>query len=127
MQKMLLIFLGSGIGGVLRFALSGWAQRLSGAAFPIGTLAVNVIGCLLIGWIGAALTGRLLMREEYRLAIIVGLLGSFTTFSAFGWETFTMISDGQYARAAANAGLSVILSVAAVMAGYRIAALWPGL
>ncbi len=126
MQKVLLIFLGSGVVGVLRYGLGGWAQRFAGPSFPVGTLVVNVLGCLLIGWLGAALTGRLLIREEYRLAIIVGILGGFTTFSAFGWETFALINDGQYARAAANAGLSVLVGIAAVGAGYRLAQLWPG-
>lgn len=125
MLKLVLIFLGSGAGGVLRYAIGGWAQRLS-AAFPLGTLAVNVIGCLLMGFLCSALTGRLLVREEYRIGLLVGLLGGFTTFSAFGWETFALASDGQHVRAAANVALNVVLGVAAVWFGYRVAQAWLG-
>jgi CrcB protein len=126
MLKLTLIFLGSGFGGLLRYALSGWAQRFGNGGFPVGTLAVNLAGCLLIGFLTAAFAGRLLLREEYRIAAIVGLLGGFTTFSAFGIETFAFLNDGQYWRAAANVALSVALGLAAVWAGYRLAQAWLG-
>lgn len=126
MLKLVLIFLGSGFGGVLRYALSGWVQRLGDGTFPAGTLVVNVAGCLLIGFVSAACAGRILVREEYRIAMIVGILGGFTTFSAFGIETFAFLNDGQFLRAAANVGLSVVFGLAAVWAGYRLAESWLG-
>ena len=72
------------MGAVLRYALSSGAQRLTDTTFPLGTLAVNVIGCLGIGLFGTIFTGSMLAREEVRLAVVVGFLGGFTTFSAFG-------------------------------------------
>lgn len=126
MEKLALIFLGSGLGGLLRYFVGGWAQRLTAGAFPLGTLVVNLCGCLLIGFLMAALAGRWMMREEHRVALTIGLLGGFTTFSAFGWETFALINDGQYLRAAANVVLSVGLGLAAVGGGYRLAQAWLG-
>lgn len=126
MSKMLLIFLGSGLGGVGRYLLSGWTQRLANGSFPVGTLAVNVLGCLAIGFLGAALGGRWLVREEYRMAMTIGVVGGFTTFSTFGIETFALLNDGQRLRAAANVALSVVLGLAAVWIGYRFAQRWLG-
>ncbi len=120
MFKLVLIFFGSGVGGILRYALSGWVQKLNNGTFPLGTLVVNITGCLLIGFLTAAFSGRLLIREEYRIALIVGVLGGFTTFSAFGVETFALVNDGQYFRAAANVALSVAVGLTAVWAGYRL-------
>jgi len=124
--KLLLIFLGSGVGGVLRYTLAGWAQRLGNGSFPLGTLLVNLAGCMLIGFLTAALSGRVLIREEYRIALLVGLLGGFTTFSTFGLETFALLNDGQYGRAALNVAISVAAGVSAVWIGYRVAERWLG-
>lgn len=126
MFKLALIFLGSGFGGVCRYALSGCVQRLGSGRFPVGTLAVNVIGCLLIGFLTAAFMGRVLIREEYRVAMIAGLLGGFTTFSAFGMETFALLNDGQIARALTNVAVSVGVGLTAVWIGYRAAEYWLG-
>ena len=121
MSKLVLIFLGSGLGGVCRYGLSGWAQRFGNGAFPLGTLAVNLLGCLVIGFLSAACSGRWLVREEYRIALIVGVIGGFTTFSAFGMETFALLNDGQYLRAAMNVASSVVFGLTAVWIGYRLA------
>jgi CrcB protein len=126
MHKLLLIFLGSGFGGLLRYAISGWAQRLANGAFPLGTLAVNLSGCLAIGFLSAALSGRILIHEEYRIGLMIGILGGFTTFSAFGLETFALVNDGQHARAALNVFLSIGVGLAAVWLGYRWAQNWLG-
>jgi CrcB protein len=126
MHKLLLIFLGSGIGGICRYLLSGWTQRLANGSFPIGTMVVNVVGCFLIGFLVAAFAGRWLLREEYRIGLIVGILGGFTTFSAFGLETFRLTNDGQFALAALNVVLSCALGLAAVWFGYRLAEVWLG-
>ncbi|MCG8407437.1 MAG: fluoride efflux transporter CrcB [Phycisphaerales bacterium] len=126
MGKFLLIFVGSGIGGVLRYALSGWTQKLSYENFPLGTMVVNVSGCLFIGFLSAAFAGRWLVREEYRLALFIGLLGGYTTFSTFGLETFALLNERQIASAAINVLLSVGLGLAAVWCGYRLAETWLG-
>ena len=126
MSKLVLIFLGSGLGGVCRYGLSGWAQRLCNGAFPFDRLLVYVLDCLIIGFLSAAFAGRWLVREEYRIALIVGVIGGFTTFSAFGMETFALLNDGQYLRAAVNVTLSVVLGLTAVWCGYRLAEGWLG-
>ncbi len=121
MIKIALIFLGAGLGGVLRYALSGWVQGLSGSSFPTGTLAVNAVGCLLVGFCAAVFAGPVLIREEYRLAVIVGLLGGFTTFSTFGKETLALAADRQWLFVALNLLLSNGLGLLAVWAGMRAA------
>jgi CrcB protein len=96
MNKWLLIAAGGALGSLLRYALQGWAQRLAGGNFPAGTLAVNLIGCLLIGVLSGAFSGPLLIREEYGIGLTVGVLGGFTTFSTFGLETFILANAGQW-------------------------------
>lgn len=121
MTKLILIFVGSGLGGVLRYALGGWVQGLAGASFPTGTLVVNVTGCLAIGFLGAAFAGPVLIREEYRIAILVGLLGGFTTFSTFGRETMALAANREMLLAGLNLLLSNGLGLAAVLLGSRVA------
>lgn len=121
MLKLLLIAVGGATGSVLRYLVAGWSQQLAGSGFPLGTLVVNCSGCLLIGFLGALFSplSPHLVREEYRVAILIGLLGGFTTFSTFGWETFTLINAGQFARAAGNVAGSVLIGLAGVWLGYR--------
>ena len=130
MTKLILIALGGGLGAVLRYALSGGVQRFSDrlmdGTFPIGTLAVNVIGCLGVGYLGTLFADSIPVREEVRLAVIVGFLGGFTTFSAFGYETMGLLADGEWWRAALNVILQNVVGLAAVFGGYRIAILWQG-
>lgn len=113
----LLVFLASGIGGLLRYAVTGVMQAWWGPTFPIGTMTVNVVGCFIMGFLATTLTGPVMMREEYRIAILVGLLGGFTTFSSFGRETMTLLGDGEWTLAAINVVLSNVLGLAAVWAG----------
>jgi len=118
--KFILIAAGGGIGSLLRFVLSGWVHRASNSSLPLGTLFVNVAGCLMIGCLSALFSGPYLLREEWRLAILVGLLGGFTTFSTFAWESASFMNDGQWARAGLNLILSNVLGVLAAWLGYRI-------
>lgn len=122
MFKLSLIFLGAGLGGLARYGLSGLIQTLFNPLFPFGTLFVNLLGCLAIGFLAAALTGPVMLREEYRVGIIVGFLGGFTTFSAFGRETLALAADRQYLIAALNILLSNTFGLAAVWLGARLAA-----
>jgi len=124
-MKIAFIAVGGGVGAVLRYGLAGWAQGLAAASlatFPIGTLAVNLLGCLLIGCGAAAFAEPGIVREEYRLLLLVGLLGGFTTFSTFGLETFELLRERQWAWAAAYVGLSNVGGIAAVIVGYRAVA-----
>src|SRR5512140_63025 len=121
MIHYVLVALGGGLGSVLRYMVAGWGQKLAPGAFPLGTLVVNIIGCLLIGFLNAAFSGPIPIRQEYRTALIIGILGGFTTFSAFGWETFSLANDGEHFRAALNILLSVGLGLVAVWIGSRLA------
>lgn len=122
MLKLVLIFLGAGLGGLLRYGVGGLVQSAAGATFPVGTMVVNASGCLAIGFLAAAFEGPWLVREEVRLGILIGVLGGYTTFSSFGRETLALANDGQYAAAAANVILSNGLCLAAVWAGWATAA-----
>lgn len=104
--KLALVFLGSGLGGVLRYLVQTWALERN-PHYPYGTLAVNLIGGFLIG-LYAAYATRHGWSEEWRLLVPVGLLGGFTTFSAFSAETARMASDGRIDRALGYVFISVV-------------------
>ncbi len=89
-------------GGVTRFYLSGWVHSLLGRAFPYGTLAVNIIGAYLVGLVMEACIRSTHIPDTLRLGVTVGFLGGLTTFSAFSYETFSLIEDGQFLVAFAN-------------------------
>jgi CrcB protein len=125
MYKIVLVAAGSALGGALRYLVQGWGQALVNSSFPLGTLMVNVLGCLAIGFLNKAFM-NVLIPAEYRVALTVGILGGFTTFSAFGWETFALANDGQGLRAIMNLLLSVTLAFVAVLIGYRLAERWFG-
>ena len=119
--KPVLIFLGAGAGGVLRYWLGGWVQGVAGPGFPVGTLVVNVTGCLAIGFLTTLFTGAGLVREEFRAAIIIGILGGYTTFSSFGRETMSLVANGQWTCAGLNVLLSNVLGLGAVWVGIALA------
>ncbi len=114
MPRILLVALGGAIGAAVRYALSTLLQKPGG--FPFGTLAVNVLGCLAIG----ILLGKGL-GEGTRAFLVPGILGGFTTFSAFGAETMTLWQSGATGLALTNAGASLVLGLGAVWAGQRLA------
>jgi CrcB protein len=119
--KPALIFLGSGSGGLLRYWLGGIVQYWWGPHFPFGTLFVNVSGCLAMGFLATAWTGPVLIREEYRMAVLIGLLGGYTTFCTFGRETLSLVHDGEWWRAGWYIASSVVLGLVAVWIGAAIA------
>jgi CrcB protein len=119
MQSWLYIAAGGACGSLLRHAAQIGMQRAVGHPFPFGTLLVNVLGCLLIGVV-AALAGPLAWREEHRLAIMTGLLGGFTTFSAFSLETASLAEHESLALALAYIVVSVALGLMAVYLGLRL-------
>lgn len=116
-----LVFLGSGVGGLLRHAIGSAVQQAWGPRFPLGTLVVNVSGCLVMGLCVGAWIGTTPMREDFRLAILIGVLGGYTTFSSFGRDFFLLASEGAWSRAMFYAILSVALSLVAVAAGAAVA------
>lgn len=126
MIKLLLIGTGGFIGSILRYLLSGAAQSFSQSiAFPYGTLSVNILGCLWIGVLSELAENRGLLSPDVRAFLIVGILGGFTTFSAFGNETMALIRNGEPALALMNVGAHVVLGLGAVWLGYTLAyAIW---
>jgi len=120
-MKWFLIAAGGALGSVLRFALHAAVQRMTSLAFPLGTFAVNMIGCLVIGFLATLFAGPLPIREDYRLGIIVGILGGFTTFSTFGWETFDRLQGGQVGIAILYVALSCAVGLLGVWAGHLAA------
>lgn len=120
----LLVFIGAGLGGVLRFLASTAVQKAcNGWAFPLGTFVVNISGCLLIGFLAQLAEGKNLMEPEFRAFFLIGILGGYTTFSSFGYETLQLIRSGEFVYAAANAVLQVVLGLAFVWLGTVLARL----
>ena len=124
MIKLLLVGVGGFVGSVLRYLASGAVQSAARYGhFPWGTLAVNSVGCLLIGFLTGLAESRGVFSLEQRLFLITGFLGGFTTFSAFGYETFFLVRVGEIALAVANACGQVVVGLAAVWAGHLLAGL----
>jgi len=116
MRLILLVGIGSFIGGVCRYLLSMLLQSKSASAFPYGTLLVNLIGCLLIG-ILFGVFDRTNVSNEWRLLLITGILGGFTTFSAFSGETYNLIKTGNSGLAILYIALSVVLGISLTFIG----------
>jgi len=118
------VFVGSGLGGLARFALSGVVAHRFGETFPYGTLLVNVLGSFLIGFF-ATLTepsGRVFVGSTARHFVVAGLLGGFTTYSSFSLQTLALAREGEWLRAGANAGGTFVLCFVAVWLGHLAAA-----
>ena len=114
--------LGGALGTGLRYSLSTlFPSTIRQAEFPLATFIVNVSGSFLIGLLGEAFDSRLLVSPETRAAALVGVLGGYTTFSTFSFETFSLIQGGRFWLAALYASASVLLGLAAVWAGVRVA------
>ena len=112
------VALGGALGSVSRYLLGTWIQNLSKSIdFPYGTLAVNLIGCFVIGFLFQLAETRGAFTPEVRAFIFIGLLGGFTTFSAFGNDTINLLRDGETFNALANVGANVILGLALVWFG----------
>ena len=111
----ILVGAGGFVGTLLRYGVGGLVQRqLPLSTFPYGTAAVNLLGCPLIGALADLIDYRQVFSPEARAFGLIGLLGGFTTFSTFGYETFAMLRDAEHLRAAANVALHVILGLGCV-------------
>lgn len=117
MSHALLVFLGGGSGAVLRWLVGRWSLAWFGTGFPVGTLAVNIAGSLAIGLAVGALEG---VGQPAKLFFVTGLLGGFTTFSAFSLDALTLWQRGEPGAAIGYVAASLVLSLAAVAAGYAL-------
>lgn len=106
---------------MFRYGLVGFVQnRVPLSTFPYGTLTVNLFGCLVIGALTGLVDARQLFSPEFRTFALIGVLGGFTTYSTFGYETFALLRDAEFSRVLAYVGVHVVAGLALVWAGYNL-------
>ena len=120
MQQLIAIAIGGAVGSVLRFMVATNVHRFMGKDFPYGTLTVNVLGSLLMGFLFIMLVERQISSVELRSGILFGLLGAFTTFSSFSFETLALMESGDWAKALVNVFVSVSACLLATWIGLGI-------
>jgi CrcB protein len=125
MRELLIVGTGSFLGGICRYYLSGWVvSSFATQRFPLGTFTVNFIGCFIIGIVAGLAEQHQMFNQSARLFLVTGLLGGFTTFSAFGYETLILLRTQNVELALLNIILSLVFCLIAVWVGLRIAALF---
>ena len=120
LKSVLIVFAGSGFGGVARYGMQTWIFKMYPFTFPLGTFVVNIIGCFLIGLFYALSEKGNILTPDWRLALTTGLCGGFTTFSAFGYENMNLLKTGNYWYFILYTTASVVLGIAAVFGGIFI-------
>jgi CrcB protein len=108
---------GGAVGALVRWGLSSGVQRVAGAAFPLGTMVVNLLGCFAIGFLMVPVVERPVVSPEVRSLLLVGFLGSFTTFSTFGFEAYVLLREGRTPALLACVAGNVLLGLVAVWLG----------
>ena len=122
MLNILFIGLGGALGSIARYLVSTWVQAaIKSINFPFGTLAVNLVGCFVIGFLAQLAEARGVFSSESRAFVFIGILGGFTTFSSFGNETLNLARGGELWNALANIGLNVVIGLFAVWLGRTVA------
>jgi fluoride exporter len=125
--QILLVSIGSALGGLTRWAITAGTARLLGTAFPWATLLINLSGSLFLGWFATIVSDRLpdargwLRPEDLRLLVAVGFTGAYTTFSTFEYESHNLLKDGDGLAAASYMAASVFIGLLAVRIGVRLA------
>ena len=120
MKTVIIVFTGSGIGGVARFAVQSWVASLDQFVFPLGTFIVNLTGCFLIGLFYALGERGSLLTPEWRIALTTGFCGGFTTFSTFAFENMNLLRTGDYVYFVLYILLSILLGITGVFLGIGI-------
>lgn len=123
MLNYIVVFAGGGIGSVVRFMLATWIGQRWGKSFPLGTFVINITGSFLIGFLMTLMAERFIENPQWRLLLVVGGLGGYTTFSTFQYETGKLVMDGELGFAALNMVLSVAVGFLALKLGDIIAKL----
>jgi fluoride exporter len=121
MQKITLLFLAGGIGCLARYGLAGFVQRVYGGELPLGTLIVNLLGCLMFGFVWTLAEDRLVINGETRLIILTGFMGSFTTFSTFAFESNALMRNSEWLYLSGNLVLHVVVGILAINLGMALA------
>jgi fluoride exporter len=121
-RKVRIIFLVvfGATGTLARYGLDGWIQYRVGSAFPVGTLTINLLGCLFLGVIGQFGLNHITVTPDLRIGLTIGLMGGFTTFSTFGWDAVRMLEEGEWSKASIYVGASVLGGLIAMMLGMRM-------
>ncbi len=119
MQKLLFIALGGVIGALLRYAVSGLTYRYLDGVLPWGTLVVNLVGAVLIGFLWGTFEG-IAVSPDLRALVFIGIIGSFTTLSTYSLETFLLFREGEIALALVNMLVTNVLSIVLVFAGFAV-------
>lgn len=119
-MQLVLLFLAGGLGCLARYVASGLVQRLYGGELPLGTFVVNVVGCLLFGFVWTLADERMLITSQTRTVILTGFMGSFTTFSTFAFESNALVHDAEWAVAGANVAGHVVVGILAIMLGMAV-------
>lgn len=119
MRIIFLIVFGA-LGTLARYGLDGWIQYRVGSVFPAGTLTINLLGCLFLGLIGQFGFNHITVSPDLRIGLTIGLMGGFTTFSTFGWDTVRMLEEGEWTKASLYVGVSVLGGLIAMIVGMRV-------
>lgn len=121
MMNILLIGIGGFIGAIARYGMAVWVGQRWGRSFPLGTFFINVSGSFLIGLLMTLMAERTIENPQWRLLLVVGFLGAYTTFSTFEYETGGLLRDGEWLYAGLNVVLSVMVGFAALKLGEIVA------
>ncbi|MFZ4621394.1 MAG: fluoride efflux transporter CrcB [Bacteroidota bacterium] len=120
MEKYLFIGLGGFLGSIARFGIASFIQNKTESLFPYGTMAVNIAGCFIIGLLMTLFQERIIVSQNIRLFLVIGILGGFTTFSSFSYDTFAMMKSGNLFGAGLNAGMSLFGCLVATWVGFYV-------
>jgi fluoride exporter len=118
--NLLVIAIGGAIGSAARYLLSSLVLRVAGTLFPLGTFVVNVVGCLVFGAIAGVTTQRVQIAPALRLFLLTGVLGGFTTFSSYAFESVVLARDGQMLWAGINVAGQLVAGLAGLWVGYVV-------
>ncbi len=119
-MNILLVFIGGGLGAVARYLLQGAVYRVTGASFPYGTIVVNILGCFVIGLLMSSMEERFIAVPSLRIFLAIGILGGFTTFSSFSYETMALLREGDILMGGLNVVASIVICLAATWLGHGL-------
>ncbi len=124
-MTLLFLAVGGAFGAVSRYLVQGWVQDLAGGRFPWGTFAVNISGSFVLGLVFALAMDRAILSPEIRIPLMIGFIGSYTTFSTLMLESWVLVEEGDLVRMFANLAGSVVIGMIAVVAGLAVGRLLP--
>lgn len=121
MLDLIVVAIGGAVGSVARYLIGNFVSKNYHGSFPIGTFFINIVGCFLMGFFMSSLIQKEMADTTWRLFLCVGLLGGFTTYSSFGYEAITMLTQGKTLMAGMYAGCSVVVGLFAAITGMIVA------